>query len=111
VPTGYLKSKKSFAKQLICETEKLVSYQDLLEKLRDTLYWDTYFEIVNVIPPIKDAYTHSTKQLPKTGPAVPKLACQPAPQLSNLPPGAKSGVAFDETASGSSCKQRVTFSD
>lgn len=38
MPTGYLKSKKSFAKQLICETEKLVSYQDLLEKLRDTLY-------------------------------------------------------------------------
>jgi hypothetical protein len=29
--------------ELIWETEKLVSYQALLEKLPDTLYWDTYF--------------------------------------------------------------------
>jgi hypothetical protein len=90
-------------------TEKLVSYQALLEKLRDTLL-GYLFSDRQRYPSIEVAYTHSTKQLRKTGPGCAKLACQPGPRLSNLPPGAKSGVAFDETASGLSCKQRVTLS-
>ena len=71
--------------------QKLVSYQALLEKLPDMLYWGTYFQIVTVIPFIDDTYTHSTKQLAKTGPGCAKLACQPAPSSQTCHPARKGG--------------------
>jgi hypothetical protein len=41
---------------IVWETENIASYQALIEKLRDTLFWDTYFEVVEIIPAIEDAY-------------------------------------------------------
>jgi hypothetical protein len=41
---------------IVWETENIASYQAVIEKLRETLFWDTYFEVVEIIPAIEDAY-------------------------------------------------------
>jgi Darcynin, domain of unknown function len=43
---------------MVWETENLLAYQALIEKLRDTLFWDTYFEIVEIIPAVEVAYAN-----------------------------------------------------
>jgi hypothetical protein len=40
---------------MVWETKNLVAYQALVEKLRDTFFWDTYFEIVEIIPAMEVA--------------------------------------------------------
>jgi hypothetical protein len=38
------------------ETAAVQDYQFLVEELRETLFWGTYFEIVEIIPAIENAY-------------------------------------------------------
>jgi hypothetical protein len=41
---------------LMWETAEVKDYQFLVEKLRETLFWETYFEIVEIVPAIENAY-------------------------------------------------------
>jgi Darcynin, domain of unknown function len=41
---------------LMWETSDVKGYQSLVEDLRATLFWDTYFEIIEIIPAIENAY-------------------------------------------------------
>ena len=44
---------------IIMETGDLGAYQRLIKGLRDTPFWDHYFEVLEVIPAVEDAYaTH-----------------------------------------------------
>lgn len=38
------------------EASEVKDYQFLVEELRETLFWGTYFEIVEIVPAIKNAY-------------------------------------------------------
>jgi hypothetical protein len=41
---------------LLWETSDVQDYQSLVEDLRSTLFWGTYFEIIEIIPAIENAY-------------------------------------------------------
>jgi hypothetical protein len=41
---------------LLWETSDVQDYQSLVEDLRSTLFWGTYFEIMEIIPAIENAY-------------------------------------------------------
>jgi Darcynin, domain of unknown function len=43
---------------LLWETESVRDYQFLIDELRDTPFWGTYFEIVEIVPAIEEAYAH-----------------------------------------------------
>jgi hypothetical protein len=45
-----------FTDVLMWETADIREYQILIEKLRETLFWGTYFEIVEIVPAIENAY-------------------------------------------------------
>ena len=38
------------------ETKDLYSYQHLIEQLRESIFWGTYFEVLEIIPSIENAY-------------------------------------------------------
>lgn len=41
---------------LVWETEDLRAYQSVVEGLRETPFWGTYFEVVGILPAIENAY-------------------------------------------------------
>jgi hypothetical protein len=41
---------------LMWEAPEVKDYQFLVEELRETLFWGTYFEIVEIVPAIENAY-------------------------------------------------------
>jgi hypothetical protein len=41
---------------LMWETSEVKDYQFLVEALRETFFWGTYFEIVEIVPSIENAY-------------------------------------------------------
>jgi hypothetical protein len=41
---------------IVWETEDLRSYQYLVEKLRESDFWGTYFDVLDIIPSIENAY-------------------------------------------------------
>jgi dolichyl-phosphate-mannose--protein O-mannosyl transferase len=41
---------------LMWETSNVMEYQFLIDELRETLFWGTYFEVVEIIPAIEDAH-------------------------------------------------------
>lgn len=41
---------------VVWKTQDIPSFQALIEGLRETLFWDSYFEVVEIIPAIEDAY-------------------------------------------------------
>jgi Darcynin, domain of unknown function len=41
---------------LVWETPALSDYQAVVEDLRETAFWGVYFEVVNIIPAIENAY-------------------------------------------------------
>jgi Darcynin, domain of unknown function len=45
-----------FTDVLMWETAEIGEYQALVEQLRSTLFWGTYFEIVEIVPAIENAY-------------------------------------------------------
>ena len=38
------------------ETANVIDYQFLIDELRETPFWGTYFEVVEIIPAIEDAH-------------------------------------------------------
>lgn len=45
-----------FTDVIMWETASIMAYQAVVEELRETLFWDTYFEIVEIVASIEDAY-------------------------------------------------------
>ncbi len=45
-----------YSDMLLWETADLLAYAAVVEDLRETLFWDTYFEVVEIIPAIENAY-------------------------------------------------------
>lgn len=43
---------------MIWETEDLSAYQSVVEALRESNFWDTYFEIVEILPGIENGYAN-----------------------------------------------------
>ena len=41
---------------IMWETAEVQEYQFLVDKLRETLFWDTYFEVIEIVPSIENAY-------------------------------------------------------
>jgi hypothetical protein len=41
---------------LMWETSEVKDYQFIIEELRETLFWGTYFEIIEIVPSIENAY-------------------------------------------------------
>lgn len=41
---------------IVWETQQLREYQAVVEKLRETEFWGTYFDVVEIIPAIENAY-------------------------------------------------------
>jgi len=50
---------------IVWETQAIGEYQAIVEKLREIEFWGTYFEIVEIIPAIENAYAahYDTKPL------------------------------------------------
>ncbi|KAM3097157.1 darcynin family protein [Phormidesmis sp. 146-12] len=45
-----------FTDVLMWEASEVKDYQFLVEELRETLFWGTYFEVVEIVPAIENAY-------------------------------------------------------
>jgi hypothetical protein len=41
---------------IVWETADLMAYQHLIDKLRETKFWGNYFEVLDIIPSIENAY-------------------------------------------------------
>jgi hypothetical protein len=41
---------------IVWDTTDLAQYQSLVEKLRETRFWGTYFEVVEILPGLENAY-------------------------------------------------------
>jgi hypothetical protein len=41
---------------VVWETTDLGAYHRLIKSLRDTAFWDRYFEVLEIIPAVEDAY-------------------------------------------------------
>lgn len=55
-----------FTDVLMWETDNVQEYQFLIEELRETLFWGTYFEIVEIVPAIENAYASYYNVAPVT---------------------------------------------
>ena len=44
---------------IIWETTDLEQYQSVVEKLRESEFWGTYFEVVEILPGIENAYARN----------------------------------------------------
>jgi Darcynin, domain of unknown function len=47
-----------YTDMLLWETADVLAYQALVEELRETPFWDTYFEVVEILPMIENAFAH-----------------------------------------------------
>lgn len=41
---------------VLWQTADLAAYQSVIKGLRDTAFWDHYFEVLEIIPALEDAY-------------------------------------------------------
>lgn len=41
---------------LLWETADVLAYQAVVDELRETLFWDTYFEVAEIVPMIENAF-------------------------------------------------------
>ncbi len=41
---------------LVWTSSDLHAYQSIIKKLRDTLFWDHYFDVIEIIPGVEDGY-------------------------------------------------------
>jgi hypothetical protein len=46
---------------IVWETADLRAYQHLVEELRESVFWGTYFDILDIIPSIENAYAEHYK--------------------------------------------------
>ncbi|WP_259782263.1 darcynin family protein [Aestuariispira ectoiniformans] len=42
----------------VWETENLDRYQSVVENLRETKFWDHYFQVIDIIPTVENAYAN-----------------------------------------------------
>jgi Darcynin, domain of unknown function len=56
-----------FTDVLMWETAQVKDYQLLVEELRVTPFWGTYFKIVEIVPAIENAYAIFNKVAPLSG--------------------------------------------
>lgn len=47
---------------LLLETQRLAQYQSVVEKLRETRFWDDYFQVLEILPGIENAYADYYEQ-------------------------------------------------
>jgi Darcynin, domain of unknown function len=47
-----------FTDVIMWETVEIQEYQFLVEKLRETLFWGTYFEVLEIVPAIENSYAN-----------------------------------------------------
>jgi len=47
-----------YTDMVLWETADVLAYQALVEELRETPFWDTYFEVVEIVPMIENAFAH-----------------------------------------------------
>jgi hypothetical protein len=48
---------------IVWETEEIMAYQAIVESLRESKWWGTYFEVVEILPGIENAYVrHYNRQ-------------------------------------------------
>ncbi len=47
-----------YTDMLLWETTDVLAYQALVEELRETLFWGTYFEVVEILPMIENGFAH-----------------------------------------------------
>ena len=47
-----------YTDMLLWETADVLAYQALVEELRETPFWGTYFEVVEIIPMIENGFAH-----------------------------------------------------
>lgn len=53
-----------FSDVIMWETANILSYQAVVEELRVTDFWDTYFEVSEIVASIENAYAHHYKVTP-----------------------------------------------
>jgi hypothetical protein len=46
----------NYSDVIMWETNQIEKYQSVVELLRESPFWDTYFEIKEIIPSIENAY-------------------------------------------------------
>jgi len=49
---------------MMWETDEPAVYRALVEDLRETLFWDHYFQVVEIIPAVEDAYADHYHEAP-----------------------------------------------
>ena len=49
---------------LLFETQDLSQYRSLVEGIRETLFWDHYFEVLEILPGIENAYAEHYEVAP-----------------------------------------------
>jgi hypothetical protein len=42
---------------IVAQTQDLGAYEDLVDALRETPFWDQYFEVVAILPSVENSYT------------------------------------------------------
>ena len=47
-----------FSDVIMWETSSVLAYQAVVEELRETSFWDTYFEVAEIVASIENAYAH-----------------------------------------------------
>ena len=47
---------------LLFETQNLGQYQSVIEKLRESRFWDDYFQVLEILPGIENAYAEYYEQ-------------------------------------------------
>ncbi len=45
-----------YTDMLLWETDDLLAYGAVVEELRETPFWDTYFEVVDIVPAVENGY-------------------------------------------------------
>jgi hypothetical protein len=50
-----------FSDLLMWETSDIMSYQSIVEELRETKFWGPYFSIRQIVPSIENAFDHHYK--------------------------------------------------
>lgn len=45
-----------FSDVIVWETHDLDAYQALVEKLRETAFWGTYFDVLDIVPAVENGY-------------------------------------------------------
>lgn len=46
----------NYSDVIVWETADVMAYQAVVEELRETLFWDAYFTVVQIVPSIENAY-------------------------------------------------------